>query len=339
MAKYLIIGPSWVGDMVMANSLFKQIKQNDPTAIIDVVGPAWSAAILGRMPEIRNAITLNINHGEWGIATRRKLGHSLRNEQYDKSIVLPRSWKAALVPFFAKAKQRIGFHGEQRYILLNERRKLDKKILNQTVKRFTSLGLEKEKAYPPSPKNIPTPKLVANDENLAKLFTQFNLAKDKPAACLMPGAEYGPSKQWPLKHFREVTQDLLNKGFQVWVLGGPKDKNDGDVIVNKLGENAINLCGQTKLIDTVDLLSHADFAISNDSGLMHVAAAVGTHVHAIYGSTSEDFTPPLTEKKTIHNLHLDCSPCFKRVCPLGHTDCQNKLTSKKVLGQLEIFFK
>ena len=134
MTKYLIVGPSWVGDMVMANSLFKQIKQNDPTAIIDVIGPAWSSAILARMPEVRNAITLNTSHGEWGITTRRKLGHSLCTEKYDKSIVLPRSWKAALVPFFANIKHRVGFHGEQRYILLNERRKLNKKILNPKLK-------------------------------------------------------------------------------------------------------------------------------------------------------------------------------------------------------------
>ena len=126
----------------------------------------------------------------------------------------------------------------------------------------------------------------------------------------MAGAEFGPSKQWPLHHFQEVAQHLIRKGYQIWVLGGPKDQEDGDKIIDGLGEFAFNLCGKTKLVDAIDLLAYSEQAISNDSGLMHVAAAVGTHVHGIYGSTSDAFTPPLTDKKTIHNLHLDCSPCF-----------------------------
>lgn len=334
MAKYLIVGPSWVGDMVMANSLFKQIHQNDQHAIIDVIGPAWSASILARMTEVRKAITLDTKHGEWGIATRRKLGISLRSEKYDKAIVLPRSWKSALVPFFANIRHRVGFHGEQRFLLLNERRKLDKTTLNQTVKRFTSLGLPIDQAYPPKAINIPQPKLIVSKSNQTKLYKTLSLDSQKPVACLMPGAEFGPSKQWPLTHFKETAQKLIKLGYQVWVLGSPKDTSDGKKIIDGLGEHAFNLCGKTQLVDTVDLLYAAEFAISNDSGLMHVAAAVGIHIHGIYGSTSENFTPPLTTKSTIHNLHLDCSPCFKRACPLGHTNCQHKLQPKMVLKKV-----
>lgn len=331
MAKFLIVGPSWVGDMVMANSLFRQIRQNHPDAIIDVVGPAWSAPILARMADVRHAITLPTGHGEWGISTRKKLGQTLRSEKYDEAIVLPRSWKSALVPFFAKIPKRTGFHGEQRYFLLNERRPLDKKSLDQTVKRFTSLGLNKENAYPPSGQNMPNPELQVDKANQQALFTSLDLHPTKPAICLMAGAEFGPSKQWPIPHFNETAKYLIEKGYQIWVLGGPKDKEDGDAIIKELGDAAFNLCGKTKLVDAIDLLAKAEFAISNDSGLMHVAAAVGTYVHGIYGSTSERYTPPLTEKKSIHNLHLDCSPCFKRQCPLGHTDCQNKLTPELVI--------
>jgi len=334
MTKYLIIGPSWVGDMVMANSLFKQLHQNDNTAIIDVVGPAWSAPILARMPEVRNSIVLHTTHGEWGITTRKKLGRSLQAEQYDKAIILPRSWKSALVPFFSNIKKRVGFHGEQRYFLLDERRPLDKSVLNQTVKRFTSLGLDITQAYPPIDKEMPSPKLEVDQENLSKLYKQFDIEEKRPAICLMAGAEFGPSKQWPLSHFREIAEHFTNEGYQIWVLGGPKDITDGEIIINDLGIHAMNLCGKTQLVDTIDLLSVAQFAISNDSGLMHVAAAVGTHVHAIYGSTSELFTPPLTDKKTIHNLHLECSPCFKRICPLGHTDCQYNLLPNMVLDKI-----
>jgi len=336
MAKFLIVGPSWVGDMVMANSLFRQIRQNHPDAIIDVIGPAWSAPILARMPDVRNAITLPTGHGEWGISTRKKLGHTLRQEKYDEAIVLPRSWKSALVPFFAKIPKRTGFHGEQRYLLLNERRSLDKTNLDQTVKRFTSLGLEKEKAYPPTPENMPNPKLEVDKNNQEHLYQSLQLHLTKPAICLMAGAEFGPSKQWPITHFNETAKHYIEKGYQIWVLGGPKDEADGEAIIDGLGEHAFNLCGKTKLVDAIDLLAKADFAISNDSGLMHVAAAVGTYVHGIYGSTSEKYTPPLTDKKTIHNLHLDCSPCFKRVCPLGHTDCQNKLKPDMLIAKVSI---
>ncbi|NVK72697.1 lipopolysaccharide heptosyltransferase II [Marinomonas sp. CT5] len=333
MAKYLIVGPSWVGDMVMAQSLFITLRQHDKEAIIDVIGPNWSLPILARMPEVRNAITLPTGHGEWGIRTRRKLGHSLRSEKYDQSIVIPRSWKSALVPFFANIPHRVGFKGEQRYILLNERRRLDKGILNQTVKRFTSLGLPNEQAYPPA--NIPSPALRVDPTNLKRLYEQHNLS-NKPAIALMAGAEFGPSKQWPIAYFHQLAKSAVNSGYQVWVLGGPKDQADGDKIVAELGEFAINLCGKTQLVDAIDLLSAAEKAVSNDSGLMHIAASVGTEVHGIYGSTSELFTPPLTENKTIHNLHLECSPCFKRTCPLGHTNCQNQLLPEMLIDALNL---
>ncbi|MBJ7552857.1 lipopolysaccharide heptosyltransferase II [Marinomonas spartinae] len=328
MAKYLIVGPSWVGDMVMAQSLFITLKQRDKEAIIDVIGPNWSSPILARMPEVRRAITLPTGHGEWGISTRRKLGHSLRDEQYDHAIVMPRSWKSALVPFFAKAKHRVGFLGEQRYLLLNERRKLDKKLLDQTVKRFVSLGLPENLHSAPS--TIPHPSLRVDLDNQQALYHTYQLS-DRPAIALMAGAEYGPSKQWPLAYFHDLAKRVIEAGYQVWVLGGPKDVEGGEQIIQGLGQYAVNLCGKTKLVDAIDLLAAADKAVSNDSGLMHVAAAVGTEVHGIYGSTSEKFTPPLTQNKTIHSLHLDCSPCFKRTCPLGHTNCQNQLTPDIVI--------
>jgi heptosyltransferase-2 len=333
MTKYLIVGPSWVGDMVMAQSLFITLKQRDEKAVIDVIGPNWSLPILARMPQVRNAIALPTSHGEWGISTRRKLGISLRHEEYDEAITIPRSWKSALVPFFANIRHRVGFHGEERYVLLTERRKLDKSILNQTVKRFTSLGLPKAEAY--LPLTPPKPKLTIDPENQKSLYQKLSLS-DRPAIALMAGAEFGPSKQWPIAYFHEVAKNAIDAGYQIWVLGGLKDKTDADEIIMNLGEYALNLCGKTSLVDAIDLLGAAKQAISNDSGLMHVAAAVGTHIHGIYGSTSELFTPPLTDNATIHNLHLDCSPCFKRQCPLNHTNCQNLLRPERLINALDL---
>ena len=320
--------------MVMAQSLFITLKQRDEEAIIDVIGPNWSLPILARMPQIRQAIPLPTGHGEWGISTRRKLGYSLRSERYDHAIVMPRSWKSALVPFFAKVPHRVGFTGEQRYVLLNERRKLDKSILNQTVKRFPSLALPKEPASPLV--DIPSPALSVNADNQKSLYQQHNLAK-RPAIALMAGAEFAPSKQWPIAYFHELAKSAIESGYQIWVLGGPKDASDGEIITKGLGEFAHNLCGKTQLVDAIDLLAAAEKAVSNDSGLMHIAAALDRPLIALYGSSSAHFTPPLSHQVKQLSLSLDCSPCFKRNCPLTHFKCLRDLAPQQVMQALQSF--
>lgn len=317
--KYLIVGPSWVGDMVMTQSLFKLLKTRYPECLIDVLAPAWSLPMLERMPEVRQGIALGLGHGMLGIKQRRQLGKSLIDEHYTHSITLPRSWKSALVPLFSGAKVRTGFIGEQRYGLLNDWRPLDKKELNQTVKRYLALGLEPDEKLIGS--SWQYPKLNTSTDNFKQLQTNLQLDAERPAVALMPGAEYGPAKQWPLEYFQKLAEALVTKGFQVWILGSKKDQASGAVINQSNLPFIYNLCGRTELADTVDLLSQTHHAISNDSGLMHVAAAVGTRVHGIYGSSSPDYTPPLTDNKVIHYLNLNCSPCFERTCPLGHTNC------------------
>lgn len=334
MEKILVVGPSWVGDMVMAQSLFKQLQKRHTNSAIDVLAPAWSLPILERMPEVRKGHVLSLGHGVLGLKERYRLGVSLRDEGYTRAVVMPRSWKSALVPFFANIPLRTGFLGEQRYGLLNDRRKLDKKRLNQTVKRFVALGLEPGEDIETI--TIENPALQADATNLQRVMQQLKLATDKPAVALMPGAEYGPAKQWPLNNFRQLAEALVNKDFQVWVLGGPKDQAAGNEICASNHPQIHNLCGKTQLADVVDLLHYAEHAVTNDSGLMHVAAAVGTKVHAIYGSSSPEFTPPLTTSRHIHWLNLECSPCFKRGCPLGHLDCLNHITMdiplKEIVG-------
>ena len=331
MRKYLIVGPSWVGDMVMAQSLFKLLKARYPDAIIDVIGPGWSTPILERMPEVRKSITLQTGHGEFKISERWSMGKSLRDEKYTHSITLPRSWKSALIPFAAQIPHRTGFHGEQRFFLLNDRRKLNKSTLDQTVKRFTFLGLDREEEL--KPEHIHQPKLTSSPKRLAELTKSLSLIPNKKAIAIMPGAEYGPAKQWPLEYFRQLAQLLTDNDYQVWVLGAPKDKNAGEKIALGL-KNTINLCGATTLSDAVDLLANTEQAISNDSGLMHVAAAAGTRIHGIYGSSSPEYTPPMTTNKVIHTINLECSPCFKRHCPLGHTDCLKQIKSQTILAAI-----
>lgn len=328
--RLLVIGPSWVGDMVMAQSLFMTLKARQPGATIGVVAPAWSQPILERMPEVDEVLPLAVGHGEFGLASRRELASRLRG-RFDRAIVLPRSWKAALVPFMARVPKRIGFIGEHRYGLLNERRKLDKQVLDQTVKRFVSLGLPLDEAVS-GDFALPKPRLQTDRDNLVNLRRIHSLSS-RPAIGMMPGAEYGPAKQWPINYFHALAKRLVQDGFEVRVLGGAKDQPAGEAIVQGLAHGH-NLCGKTQLADAVDLLADCRHVVTNDSGLMHVAAAVGVRIHALYGSSSPVYTPPLTDNAVIHYLALSCSPCFQRTCPLGHTNCLNQLSVDQVYQHL-----
>lgn len=313
----LVVGPAWVGDMVMAQSLFQRLRERDPGCHIDVVAPGWSLPILARMSEVRRGIELPLGHGTFGFGVRRALGRDLRSARYDRAIVLPNSWKSALVPFFASISRRTGYARELRYGLLNDLRRLDKGLLRTTVERFVALA---EDRAPTAAPTVPVPRLRADVEHGAALAAALGLP-DVPAVALMPGAEYGPAKQWPVASYTALARELGAVGVRSWVFGSAKEKALGAEIEAGSGGAAVNLCGRTQLGDVVDLVARCRAVVTNDSGLMHVAAAVGTPVVAIYGSSTPDHTPPLTDHKRVHYLRLDCSPCFERTCPLGHTHC------------------
>jgi heptosyltransferase-2 len=330
--KVLVVGPAWIGDMVMAQSLFITLKQQYPDCEIDVLAPAWSRPLLARMPEVRFSVEMPLGHGEFGFSGRRRLGIELRANQYDQAIVLPRSWKSALAPFFARIPQRTGYRGEFRYGLLNEIRPLDKSVLTQTAQRFVALGLPPGAALPPP---VPQPRLSMEGVQRDWLLRVLKLDTARPIVALLPGAEYGPAKRWPAEHFAWLARRLVKDGYAVWVFGSAKEKQLGDTIVQGLGDEAVNLCGRTRLVDAADLLSLAQCAVTNDSGLMHVAAAVGTRLIAIYGSSSPAYTPPLTDKADIVYLNLECSPCFKRECPLGHLNCLKQITVEDIYQRIK----
>lgn len=326
--RILVVGPAWVGDMVMAQSLFITLKQRDAAVIIDVLAPAWSLPLLARMPQVNDAIALPIQHGELALLTRFRLGRQLRNKGYSHAIVIPRSFKAALVPFFAGIPVRSGYRGEMRYGVINDMRPLDKEVLTQTVQRQVALGLPETAEQPPA---IPYPELLIDEHNQNRLFDELGLQLDTPTIGLMPGAEYGPAKQWPITYYRDLAGKLIAAGYQVWVFGSEKERPLGEQI-GQAGKGVSNLCGKTQLEDVIDLIALCDGIVSNDSGLMHVACATGRRVIAIYGSSSPTYTPPLSKNAEVIYRYLECSPCFKRVCPLGHTNCLTGIDSDILLA-------
>ncbi|WP_347986807.1 lipopolysaccharide heptosyltransferase II [Methylomonas sp. AM2-LC] len=329
--KILIIGPSWVGDMVMAQSLFIVLKQQHPHSQIDVLAPPWSLPLLQRMPEVHQALGLPLGHGQFGLLTRFKIGRKLKHHGYDQAIVLPNSWKSALIPFFAGIPRRTGYLGELRRGLLNDLHSLEKTRLTMTVQRFVALAFAKSALSAPT---YPYPQLTTSLELQTLVSAKFGLA-DKPLLALCPGAEYGPAKRWPVAHFAEVARQKQSEGWQIGLFGSEKDRAVCTEINSLSGDSCHNFAGKTQLHEALDLLSIATVVVSNDSGLMHIAAAVDTKLIAIYGSSDPGFTPPLHSKATILQLHLPCSPCFKRVCPLQHTHCLTELSPATVLAAIE----
>jgi heptosyltransferase-2 len=340
--RILIIGPSWVGDMVMSQSLYITLKQQHPDSIIDVMAPAWCKPILERMPEVNNAIEMPLTHGEFAFFKRRKLGKALRKNKYDQAYILPNSAKSALIPFFANIPKRTGWKGESRYGLLNDLRS-NRKRFQYMVERYVALAYPKSDMIDSSSlgglEQLPKPTLFISSTTQQITLDKFSLSVNKPILGLCPGAEFGPAKQWPVEYYATVANEMINHGYQVWLFGSIKDSQATEKIKSlvdiKNQQFVFNLAGETNLIEAVDLLASCQTVVSNDSGLMHVAAAVGCQVVAVYGSTSPKYTPPLAKAVEIVHTDIDCRPCFKRTCKFEHMKCLTELPPKKVLESIK----
>ncbi len=306
--KILVIGPSWVGDMMMSQSLYRTLKAEYPSAEIDVMAPAWCRPLLARMPEVNQALAMPLGHGALGLGERRRLGRALRANRYDRAYVLPNSFKSALVPFFADIPQRTGWRGEMRYGLLNDVRVLDKAAFPLMVQRYVALAYDKGRIQRADdlPQPLLWPQLQVSDEEIADTTAAFNLTDSRPIVGFCPGAEFGPAKRWPHYHYATLAQRLIENGYQIALFGSAKDHEAGEQIRAALQEDArdfcLNLAGKTQLEQAVILIAACRAVVSNDSGLMHVAAALNKPLIALYGPSSPDFTPPLSDKARVIRL-------------------------------------
>lgn len=340
--KILVVGPSWVGDMVMSQSLYKELKKQYPEAQIDVLAPAWCKPILDRMPEVSESIEMPVGHGSLCLKTRYDIGKRLGYKNYSHSFVLPNSAKSTLIPIFAGIPNRIGWKGEMRFGLLTDVR-LHKDKFQYMVERYVALAKPKKEMLSSDSlggiDSLPFPQLEVEENIRSKTLDRFGLNTTRPIVGLCPGAEFGPAKQWPIEHYSKVANTLVEKGYQVWLFGSPNDKATTGTLVNLVDDInkdfVFNLAGESSLVEAIDLLSYCRTVISNDSGALHIAAAVGCSVIGIYGSTSPDYTPPLSDKVAILSTDIECRPCFKRECPYGHLKCLKELLPSKVIEAFE----
>ncbi len=334
--KILVVGPSWVGDMVMSQSLYKTLKQLHPQAQLDVLAPDWCRPLLERMPEVDNALRMPLGHGDLQLGVRWKLARELKKQAYDWAITQPNSLKSALIPWFAGIKKRSGWKGESRYGILNELR-ANKQDFPLMVERYVALAHPKSqvKTATDLPEYVP-PALQANQDNQQQALQQLGLETQSSILALCPGAEFGPAKRWPEQHYAEAAAHWISqRQGQVWIFGSDKDKSVGEQIIAHLPKllqaQCHNLAGKTKLAEAIDLMALADIAISNDSGLMHIAAALKLPLVAIYGSSSPQYTPPLTERAEILHTDISCRPCFKKTCQYGHLKCLTELPASQAI--------
>lgn len=319
----------------MAEPLYRQLAARHPDLQLDVLAPAWTLPLHSRMATVTQTLDNPFAHGQLRLTDRYRLGRQLRAGHYQQAIILPNSLKSALIPWFAGIPQRTGYLGEQRYGLLNDWRKLNEQAVPRMVDRFVQLAVPEHESAAVMAAN---PKLVVSEQSVLQALRDKGLTTSRPVLAFCPGAEYGPAKRWPARHFAALGRLAVARGAQIWVLGSHKEQSIGQEIVAAIGQSAVNLCGETSLAQAIDLLSLAKAVVTNDSGLMHVAAALERPVFAVYGSSSPIFTPPLSDQAEIITLNLQCSPCFKRACPLGHMNCLNQLDADLVWKSMQGIF-
>jgi heptosyltransferase-2 len=321
---------------VMAQSLFKVLDQQGDVSV-DVLAPPITFPLLARMPEVSTAIKSKQFHGRLNLLARHGLAKQLRGK-YQQAIVVPSSIKSALIPWMAKIPKRTGYRGEHRYGLINDMRRLDKQAMPYCVQRFVAHGddpADRVGVPVPSLSEIDPPHLRVDCVNQTRVIDRLGLDITRPILAVCPGAEYGPTKRWPADYFRRISEAKVAQGWQVWVFGAKKEASLANQIVGEKQPHIIDLAGATDLLDAIDLLALSRCVVSNDSGLMHIAAALALPQVALYGSSSAEFTPPLNQFCQILSVDIACRPCFQRECPLDHLNCMNQLTPDRVIETID----
>ena len=332
--KFLVIAPSWIGDLIISQSFLKQLKLFYPKTPIDIIARKELFPILNLMPEVNNLYNLDVKHGSLGLIKRYELAKMITLNSYTKAFVLTNSFKSAIIPWLAGIPARVGYLGELRYGLINN--------IYYLKKHETSMVNRYYKLIDSTYNDDLRPKLLVNEEDKKIVNKKFNIDDSKKNIFLCPDAEYGEAKRWPVQKWIELAIEFKRQNYQTYFLG--KDLRFNDSLSQTIKNNdksIISLIGKTTIDEAIYLLAGSDLVITNDSGLMHVASSVKAKIIAIYGSSSPEYTPPLSkfEKHKIIYKNIECSPCFKKICPLGHFNCMNTISINEVIGNASVFLR
>ncbi|MFK3740071.1 lipopolysaccharide heptosyltransferase II [Massilia sp. TN1-12] len=330
----LVISPNWIGDAVMAQPLLRMLKQQHPERPIDVLAPPQVVPVWRRIQEADDILVTPFRHRALQLGERFKYARLLKERNYSDAYVLPNTLKYALIPWLARIPRRVGYKGEMRYGMVNVMHH-DDVPRRSMVPFYSALAREPEL---PSPRPV-RPILIVGGEESNDVRARLGLDLDRPLVVFAPGAEFGIAKRWPPAHYGALAERVAHKvpGVQIALLGSPNDRETCDQVQECAGQAApavVNLAGQTSLDDAIALIAQAGAVVSNDSGLLHIASALNRPVVALYGSTDPDYAPPLSDLSRTVSLRLECSPCRKRECPLGHHDCMNKMSVDRVWREL-----
>ena len=329
----LIVAPNWIGDAVMAQPLLALLRAASPHSPIDALCPPHIAPVFRAMAEVSEVIESPNVHGRLDLGARWRLGRALRARRYARAYVLPNSAKSALAPWFAGIPQRIGHRGENRWLLLNRMHDAGDAKHRPMVEHYAQLAFDPRQ---PLPGKVSDPRLARDPAREHAVRERFGFPEGSPLIVLCPGAEYGPAKRWPTRHFASLASLAAAEWPEATLvlLGSAKDRPLATEIVALSGQPLRNLCGETSLDEAMAILSQAAGVVSNDSGLMHVTAAFNRPLVAVFGSSDPRHTPPRSPRARVEWLKLECSPCFERECPLGHTDCLNRISPAAVFESL-----
>jgi heptosyltransferase II len=338
MQRILIIAPQWIGDAVMSLPLLNLIKQNFSNSIIDVLCTPWVAPIYKANPDTTNVIKTNFQHRSLQLGLRLTTAQNIKAMNYTMAFVLPNSFKSALIPWLAGIPKRIGYRGELRFGLINNTLPNPSRQVRTPMAEHYAQLLNTIQKLPIDLRNLPTPRLEISEESARETNQQLAPIANHPFYVFAPGAEYGPAKRWPSDHYAQLAQQILasEPNSHIVILGSQNDHVVGHQIQTHSNHaNRIqNWCGQISLDQSIAVIAKSRCLISNDSGLMHIGAALSVPQVAIFGSSNPKHTPPLSKKAQVVWLGLSCSPCYERNCPLGHLNCLNEIKPERIYAML-----
>ncbi|MFC1811246.1 lipopolysaccharide heptosyltransferase II [Thermodesulfobacteriota bacterium] len=326
----LIRSTNWIGDAVMTTPAIRAIRKNFPHSEISILVKPWVSPVFENNPHIDRLILYNSESRHKGLIGKFRLARDLRQYTFDAAILLQNAFEAALIAFLSGIPCRIGFNTDARGLLLSHPVPcgFEIKSVHQTqyylsIIEGVGLGTDGQDLD-----------LVVNEEykqRALEIFDQLGISKSDRLVGINPSATFGPAKQWFSDRYARLSDKIQEVfGARVIFFGGPEDQVLGKIISQITRHPPIDLCGKTDLGEAMALIQQCNLFITNDSGLMHVAAALDVPLISIFGSTNPVTTGPWSSRSRIVRVPIECSPCLKPECPEEHLSCMDRIGVDKV---------